>query len=56
MPNIDTNQNSFNEILTLIQQSKRKVYKQANSTLIELYWNLGKFISQKPPKRSGVKV
>jgi len=50
MSNIDNNQNSFNEVLTLIQQAKRKVYKQANSTLIELYWNLGEFIFQKTTK------
>ena len=52
MPNIDNNQNSFNEILTLIQQAKRQVDKQANSTLIELYWDLGKFISQKTTKEN----
>jgi len=47
MPNIDNNQNSFNEILTLIQQAKQKVYKQANSILMELYWDVGHYISDK---------
>jgi len=47
MPNIDHNQNSFDEILTLIQQSKQQVYQQANTLLMELYWNLGEYISLK---------
>jgi len=47
MPNLDNNQNSFNEILTLIQQAKQKVYKQANSILMELYWDVGHYISDK---------
>lgn len=47
MPNIDNNQNSFNEILTLIQKAKQRVYKQANTLLIELYWDVGQYISDK---------
>ena len=41
MPNI-TNQN-FNEILLTIQNSRQKALKQVNSTLIELYWSVGKY-------------
>ena len=52
MPNIENNQNSFNEILILIQKAKRKVYKQANSTLITLYWDLGAYISNKTTKEN----
>ncbi|CAA6820042.1 MAG: FIG074102: hypothetical protein [uncultured Sulfurovum sp.] len=47
MPNIDNNKNSFNEILTLIQKVKQRVYKQANTLLIELYWDVGQYISDK---------
>ena len=50
MANIDNNQNSFNEVLTLIQKAKQQVYKQANSTLIMLYWDIGHYISDKTTK------
>ena len=47
MPNIENNQDNFNEVLTLIIEAKRQVYRKANSTLITLYWNLGAYISTK---------
>ena len=50
MPNINNNQNSFNEVLTLIQKAKRQVYKQANNILMELYWDVGHYISDKTGK------
>lgn len=50
MPNIENNQTHFNEILTLIQKVKQKVYKQANTSLIELYWDIGRYISDKTTK------
>lgn len=37
----------FNEIILLIENSKQKVFSQVNSTLIELYWNIGQYISKK---------
>lgn len=40
-------QQDFAEVLTHIKQAKQKVYTQINSTLIELYWNIGRTISQK---------
>ncbi|MCK5110965.1 MAG: hypothetical protein KAQ94_05540 [Arcobacteraceae bacterium] len=43
---------SFNEILTTIQDSKQKAYSQVNNTLIELYWNIGKYISTKTIKEN----
>jgi len=52
MPNIENNQNSFNEVLSLIQKAKQKVYKEANSTLIMLYWDLGAYISNKTTKEN----
>ena len=36
----------FNEVLTQIQH----VYQQLNSTLIEIYWNVGKYISEQVKK------
>jgi predicted nuclease of restriction endonuclease-like (RecB) superfamily len=37
----------FTEILLQIKQARQKAYTQVNTTLIELYWNIGKIISQK---------
>lgn len=38
---------SFDKVLYLIDEAKHQVYKQANKTLIELYWNIGLYISHK---------
>lgn len=38
---------SFNEIIILIKNSKQKAFSQVNRTLIELYWNIGEYISRK---------
>jgi predicted nuclease of restriction endonuclease-like (RecB) superfamily len=38
---------NFNEILKTIQTSKQKALQQLNTTLIELYWEIGKYISAK---------
>jgi len=43
---------NFNEILATIQSSKQKAYAQVNSTLIELYWNVGKYIATKTIKEN----
>ncbi len=39
--------NSFDEIVSLIENSKQKLFSQVNFTLIELYWNIGEYISKK---------
>lgn len=52
MPNIKNNQTSFNEVLTLIHKAKRKAYQQANTTVMEHYWDLGKYISDKTTKEN----
>ncbi len=49
--NIQKTEN-FNEILSTIQNAKQKAFKQVNSTLIELYWNIGKYISTKTIKEN----
>lgn len=46
------NNTNFNEIINLITSSKQKAYAQVNSTLIELYWNIGKYISTKTIKEN----
>jgi predicted nuclease of restriction endonuclease-like (RecB) superfamily len=43
---------NLNEILSTIQNSKQKALQQVNSTLIELYWNIGKYISTKTIKEN----
>ncbi len=39
--------NDFNEILNLITTYKQKAYKEINKTLIELYFNIGKYLYEK---------
>ena len=48
----NNNDTNFNELLNLITTSKQKALKQVNSTLIELYWNIGKYISTKTIKEN----
>jgi len=43
---------NFNEILNTIQTLKAKALQQVNSTLIELYWEIGKYISTKTIKEN----
>ncbi len=47
MKNIQKHQNNFEEVLTAIKQAKQQVFKQVNSSLIVLYWNVGQYISEK---------
>jgi predicted nuclease of restriction endonuclease-like (RecB) superfamily len=37
----------FHEVVKQIHLSQQKAYKQVNATLIELYWEIGKYISAK---------
>jgi predicted nuclease of restriction endonuclease-like (RecB) superfamily len=52
--NLQNNKNNtnFNELLNLITSSKQKALKLVNSTLIELYWDIGKYISTKTIKEN----
>lgn len=43
---------NFNEIVNLIKDSRAKAYAQVNTTLIELYWNIGGYISTKTIKEN----
>ena len=42
-----SNKDEFLNILNQIQNSKQKAYAQVNATLVELYWNIGQYISSK---------
>jgi|SRR5208283_4128572 len=44
---ISNTQPVFDELLQHIQQTHAKVFAQANTALIDLYWHIGKTISQK---------
>lgn len=37
---------NFQIVLSQIQEAKQKAYKQVNAVLVELYWNIGKHISE----------
>lgn len=40
-------QTDFEEISTLIKKAKQKVFKSVNTTLIDLYREVGRYISNK---------
>lgn len=37
----------FAEIVSMIQQTRDEVVRLANTSLIDLYWKIGKYISEK---------
>jgi len=52
-----TKKDEFSNILNQIKTSKQKAYVQVNTILVELYWNIGKYISTKvKEKRWGKSV
>ena len=42
----------FSEVLNTIKSVREKVYKQVNASLIQLYWDIGKYVSQKVEKEN----
>lgn len=46
-PNLANTRQVFSELLQHIWQAKQKIFSQANTGLIDLYWQLGKTISEK---------
>ncbi len=44
--------NQFGEILGLIKSARQRVLKSVNTELIELYWNVGRFISENCSKNN----
>jgi len=43
-------QTDFGEVLNLIQAGKQKLFSQANSVLLETYWQVGAYLSHKVAK------
>lgn len=40
----------FEKIRQFIEQAKNEAASQVNGTVISLYWNIGKFVSEKTQK------
>ena len=40
-------QSDFNAILQMIADARRKAAYQVNATMIDLYWGIGEFVSNK---------
>ena len=40
-------QNDFKDVLNKIKNARQKAYAQVNATLLQLYWDIGKYISFK---------
>ena len=47
MTALSTADNRFNEVLALIQSAKQQAVQAVNTQLIELYWQVGAYISRK---------
>lgn len=43
---------AFLEFLSLIHRGKTQLFKQANSTLIQTYWNVGGYLARKVSEES----
>ena len=41
------NENEFNEILAIIQQARERAFRAVNHELISMYWEIGKYVSEK---------
>jgi len=41
------NENEFNEILAIIQQARERTFRAVNHELISMYWEIGKYVSEK---------
>lgn len=39
-------QNDFDEVVSLIEQARRRAYQAVNTHLIDLYWEVGEFVSR----------
>ena len=42
--------NDFEKIRQFIEQARNEAASQVNGTVISLYWNIGKFVSEKTQK------
>ncbi len=50
--NITNKEIDFNEVVVLIQSSKEQAFSQVNTTLMSLYWNIGKYLNHKTTKEN----
>ena len=39
-------QNNFNDIINIIEQSKGRALKAVNAEMINMYWQIGKYLSE----------
>ena len=39
-------QNNFNDIINIIEQSKSRALKAVNAEMINMYWKIGKYLSE----------
>lgn len=44
---IDRRHNDFKQIVLLIQQAQNRAYQAVNKELVQLYWKVGEYVSQK---------
>ena len=44
---VHSQEQNFEDIVNLITYSKNKAYQAVNTLLIDLYWRIGEYISQK---------
>ena len=47
MQSISSTNNEFDEIITIIEQARQKAFRAVNRELIEMYWQIGQYISKK---------
>ena len=50
--NVDKNNNPFEEIVTIVENSKDCAYRKVNEELILMYQEVGKYISKKTEESS----
>lgn len=47
MHSIQSTNNEFNEIVAIIEQARQRAFRAVNRELIEMYWQIGQYISEK---------
>ena len=47
MVNIDNYSNDFNNIIEIIERAKSRAIRAVNAEMIDMYWQIGKYISEK---------
>src|SRR3954468_20904541 len=45
-----TRESEFREVLDLIRSARQRALQAVNTSLVALYWEIGRYISQKPQK------